>query len=58
MAATISFSIGGLGIFAMMLLSVSERKREIGIKRAVGAKRRDILFNFWVSHSLSPFLVE
>lgn len=46
MAATISFSIGGLGIFAMMLLSVSERKREIGIKRAVGAKRRDILIQF------------
>lgn len=46
MAATISFSIGGLGIFAMMLLSVSERKREIGIRRAVGAKRKDILFQF------------
>lgn len=46
MAATISFSIGGLGIFAMMLLSVSERKREIGIRRAVGAKKGDILIQF------------
>ncbi|HDD35553.1 MAG TPA: FtsX-like permease family protein [Candidatus Desulfofervidus auxilii] len=46
MAATISFIIGGLGIFALMLLSVAERYYEIGIRRAVGAKKRDILLQF------------
>jgi len=46
MAATISFTIGGLGIFAVMLLAVNERQREIGIRRAVGAKKKDILWQF------------
>jgi putative ABC transport system permease protein len=38
--------IGGLGIFAIMLLSVSERKMEIGIRRVVGSKKRDIVLQF------------
>jgi len=46
MAAIISFTVGGLGIFAVMLLSVTERQREIGIRRAVGAKRIHILWQF------------
>ncbi len=46
MAATISFAIGGLGIFAMMLLAVTERQKEIGIRRAVGARKRDIIWQF------------
>lgn len=45
-ASTVSFLIGGLGIFAIMLLSVSERKMEIGIRRVVGSKKRDIIFQF------------
>lgn len=45
-ASTVSFLIGGLGIFAIMLLSVSERKLEIGIRRVVGSKKRDIVFQF------------
>ncbi len=45
-ASTVSFLIGGLGIFAIMLLSVSERKMEIGIRRVVGSKKRDIVFQF------------
>ncbi|MCX7857568.1 MAG: ABC transporter permease [Deltaproteobacteria bacterium] len=45
-ASIISFLIGGLGIFAIMLLSVTERKTEIGIRRAVGSTKRDIIFQF------------
>ncbi len=45
-ASTVSFLIGGLGIFAIMLLSVSERKLEIGIRRVVGSKKKDIVFQF------------
>ena len=43
-ASIVSFLIGGLGIFAIMLLSISERKLEIGIRRVVGSKKRDIIF--------------
>lgn len=45
-ASTVSFLIGGLGIFAIMLLSISERKLEIGIRRVVGSKKRDIVLQF------------
>lgn len=45
-ASTVSFLIGGLGIFAIMLLSISERKLEIGIRRVVGSRKRDIIFQF------------
>jgi len=56
MAATISFAIGGLGIFAVMLLSVTERQREIGIRRAVGARKRDILWQFLGEACIISFL--
>lgn len=45
-ASIISFLIGGLGIFAIMLLSVTERSLEIGIRRAVGATKRDVILQF------------
>ncbi|MBP9560294.1 MAG: FtsX-like permease family protein, partial [Syntrophorhabdaceae bacterium] len=45
-ASIVSFLIGGLGIFAIMLLSVSERKMEIGIRRVVGSKKKDIILQF------------
>jgi putative ABC transport system permease protein len=45
-ASIVSFLIGGLGIFAIMLLSISERKLEIGIRRVAGSKKRDIIFQF------------
>jgi putative ABC transport system permease protein len=54
-AAGISFFIGGLGILSIMILIVNERRVEIGIRRAIGSRKKDIILQFLMESAFISF---
>jgi putative ABC transport system permease protein len=55
-SAVVSFLIGAIGILSIMILIVNERRVEIGIRRAVGSRKRDIILQFLLESSFISFM--